>query len=139
MQEKRNSTTLKPRQSSHRTWLWQLSMALLWTSALLLLSAFLSRLAAQTVSVTPILETDPVPSSGDAADDACIWIHPTDPSQSLIIATDKTSGLLVYDLNGHQLQYLASGEPNNVDLRYNFPLGGDLVALVGVSDRAGKD
>ncbi len=110
-----------------------------WWTALVLGMLLIGSMMAQTVSVSPILETDPVPNSGDAADDACIWIHPTDPAQSLIIATDKTSGLVVYDLDGHLIQYLAVGEPNNVDLRYNFPLGGDLVALVGVSDRAGKD
>ncbi|MDP5027094.1 MAG: phytase, partial [Flavobacterium sp.] len=35
-------------------------------------------------------------------DDPAIWIHPTNPSSSLIIGTDKDSdgGLYLYDLNG---------------------------------------
>ena len=47
-------------------------------------------------------------SSADAADDAAIWIHPTDPSQSTIIGTDKSDdghGLVVYDLSGRELFY----------------------------------
>ena len=48
---------------------------------------------AQVVEVTRTVETDPVPSSGDAADDPAIWVHPTDPSLSTVIGTDKNSGL----------------------------------------------
>jgi 3-phytase len=90
---------------------------------------------AQTVQVRPTVETDPVPSRGDAADDPCVWIHPTDPALSTIIGTDKKAGLAVYDMAGHQLQYLPDMQPNNVDIRYNFPLGEKRVALVGLSDR----
>lgn len=86
--------------------------------------------------VVATAETDPVPSSGDAADDPAIWIHPTDPSLSLVIGTDKDSGLGVYDLSGNELQFLADGQLNNVDLRYGFPLGDQLVDLVAAGDRA---
>jgi 3-phytase len=92
--------------------------------------------AAQTVEVKPTVETDPVPSKGDAADDPCVWIHPTDPALSTIIGTDKKAGLAVYDLAGHQLQYLPDMRPNNVDIRYNFLLGEKRVALVGLSNRS---
>ena len=34
-----------------------------------------------------------------------------------MVGTDKRSGLLVYDLSGNQLQHLAAGNLNNVDLR----------------------
>ncbi len=87
--------------------------------------------------VAASVETDPMPHRGDAADDLAIWIHPDDPSQSVIIGTDKKrgGGLAVYDLQGNQIQFLSEGEPNNVDLRYNFPLGGQLVALVTAGDR----
>ena len=47
--------------------------------------------------VTASTETAPVPHSGDAADDAAVWIHPTDASQSTVI-TDKQGGILVYEL-----------------------------------------
>jgi myo-inositol-hexaphosphate 3-phosphohydrolase/glucose/arabinose dehydrogenase/lysophospholipase L1-like esterase len=88
------------------------------------------------VSTTPSVETDPVPSSGTAADDPAIWVHPTDPSQSVVIGTDKQSGLGVYDLAGAELQFLSDGQLNNVDVRYNFPLGADRVGLVVSADQA---
>ena len=89
------------------------------------------------VSVLPTEETAPVPDAGDAADDPAIWIHPTNPSLSTVIATDKLpgGGLGVYDLAGNQLFFYFAGNYNNVDLRYNFPLGAQRVALVGVSNR----
>jgi 3-phytase len=49
--------------------------------------------AAQTPEVIATVETDPVPSSGDAADDPALWIHPTEPASSLIVGTDKDAGL----------------------------------------------
>lgn len=62
------------------------------------------------------VETTPVETGGDAADDPAIWIDPVDPSRSVIIATQKQSGLYVYDLSGKMLQFLADGRMNNVDL-----------------------
>ena len=99
----------------------------------------LTTLASLAAAQTPIgarVETAPMPSSGDAADDAAIWVHPTDPSKSVVVCTDKQSGLAVYDLTGAQLQFLSDGEPNNVDLRQGFRLGGQSVTLVVASDRA---
>jgi 3-phytase len=84
------------------------------------------------------METEPVGHDGDAADDPAIWVHPTDPARSAIIATDKKGGLLVYDLSGKRLQYLADGKMNNVDLRGGFKLGGKTVTLVAASDRTHK-
>mgnify|MGYP000299497654 CR=1 FL=1 len=85
--------------------------------------------------VHAIVETEPVPSSGDAADDPAIWVHPTDPSLSTVIGTDKQGGIAVYDLNGKQIQYLADGLPDNVDLRDGFMLGGQKVTLVAAGSR----
>ncbi|MBT2519870.1 phytase [Arthrobacter sp. ISL-28] len=85
--------------------------------------------------VAATVETAPVPHSGDAADDVAVWMHPTDPSLSTVIGTDKLGGLAVYDLSGQQLAYYPDSKPNNVDIRYNFPLGGQLVTLVVTSDR----
>ncbi len=85
-------------------------------------------------SVVAVVETEPVPNEGDAADDPAIWIHPTNPAQSTIIGTDKQGGLAVYDLAGKELQYLAEGEFNNVDLRSGFQLGGQAITLVAASD-----
>jgi 3-phytase len=78
-------------------------------------------------------ETDPVPPGGDA-DDPAIWVHPNDPASSTIIGTDKLGGLAIYDLEGNQIQYLADGDLNNVDLRDGFRLGGDSVTLVTAAD-----
>jgi 3-phytase len=83
--------------------------------------------------ITPTAETDPVPPGGDA-DDPAIWLHPHDPAQSTIIGTDKLGGLAVYDLGGNQIQYLADGDLNNVDLRDGFRLGGESVTLVTTAD-----
>lgn len=90
----------------------------------------------EVVSVPAWRETVSAPSTGDAADDPAIWVHPTDPAQSLVIGTNKEGGLLVMDLEGKSLQYLAGSEPNNVDLRSGFPLGGRQVTLVAASDRS---
>jgi 3-phytase len=85
--------------------------------------------------VTAAVETDPVPHADDAADDPAIWIDPSDARRSTIIGTDKDGGLAVYDLDGHQLQYLPDGQLNNVDLRNGFSLGGAAVSLVTAGDR----
>lgn len=102
-----------------------------------LLSCAFTRSAAQ-VSVLPTVETVPVPSSGDAADDMVVWVHPTDPALSTVIGTDKHAGLGVYDLAGNLLQFLPDGRLNNVDLRKGFLLGGSEVALVTSGERNGN-
>jgi 3-phytase len=94
-----------------------------------------SSIPAQLASVSATVETTPVPHSGDSADDMVVWVHPTIPSQSLVIGTDKHGGIAVYDLTGTQLQYLPDGNLNNVDLRYNFRLGSSEVALATSGER----
>ena len=90
------------------------------------------------ITVLAAGETAPMPNPGDSADDPAIWIHPTDPSKSTIIGTDKLGGLAVYNLGGTLLYYYPGTLPNNVDLRYNFPLGGQHVALVVATDKSIK-
>ena len=85
--------------------------------------------------VRAVAETQPVPHAKDAADDVAVWLHPTHPSLSTIIGTDKQGGLAVYDLSGKLLHYYDDSKPNNVDIRYNFLLGDERVALVTTSDR----
>jgi two-component system, OmpR family, sensor kinase len=94
------------------------------------------RPAPTTVALSAVAETEPVPHSGDAADDAAIWRHPRDPARSTIIGTDKDGGIAVYDLLGRELQYLPHGKLNSVDLRPGFPLGGRPVVLAGASNRS---
>ncbi|MHC4209073.1 MAG: phytase [Planctomycetota bacterium] len=91
--------------------------------------------AGRTPQVQATIETEPVPSIGDAADDAAIWIHPAHPDLSRVIGTDKCAGVAAYDLAGLQRQFLPDGELNNVDLRYDFPLGGVPVDIVAAGNR----
>ena len=84
-------------------------------------------------SVTADGETEPVGASGDAADDMAFWVHPTDPSQSVVIGTDKEGALEVYDMAGKRLQAIdPTTRPGNVDLRSGFTLAGKAVDLIGV-------
>ncbi len=87
--------------------------------------------------VHPLLETTPVPSGGDAADDPAIWPHPTEPAASLVLGTDKRSGLAVYDLSGNQTQFLDRGRLNNVDLRGGIALDGAPATLAVATNRSG--
>lgn len=95
--------------------------------------------------ILPVIETPSVVDSGERpngerfgdADDPAIWVHPTNPEQSLVIASLKEGGLEVYDLSGNVVQSL---EPegvryNNVDLVYNFSLAGNTVDIAVASDR----
>jgi 3-phytase len=87
------------------------------------------------VLVRPSVETAPVEDGGDAADDPAIWVHPTDPSKSLVIGTNKQGGLYVYSLTGETHQYLPDGKVNNVDVRYGVPIGDRKITLVAASNR----
>lgn len=86
-------------------------------------------------TVRPTVETEPVVSAGDAADDPAIWANPADPAASIVIGTDKKGGLNLYDMQGRLLHYQADGKMNNVDLRGGFRLGGQDTILVTASDR----
>ncbi|MFN2746628.1 MULTISPECIES: phytase [Bacillus] len=87
-------------------------------------------------TVTADCETEPVETADDAADDPAIWVDAKHPENSKLITTNKKSGLIVYDLDGKQISSFAFGKLNNVDLRYNFPLGGKKVDIVGASNRS---
>jgi myo-inositol-hexaphosphate 3-phosphohydrolase len=71
-------------------------------------------------------ETVPVGHSGDAADDPAIWVHPTNPAQSLILGNDKQGALETYNLDGTREQRLttASAFWGNVDVRQGVTIGG---------------
>lgn len=86
-------------------------------------------------AIYPALESDPVASGGDAADDPAIWIHPQDPLQSRVVATDKQAGIEVYNLAGKRLQFIPAGLTNNVDLR-PLPAGHQYSALAAASNRS---
>jgi myo-inositol-hexaphosphate 3-phosphohydrolase len=76
------------------------------------------------------------PESRDQ-DDACIWIHPAHPAESVVIASDKSAGrLFVYDLQGALLQSLPAVKPGNVDVRQGVTLGRTAMDVVVVNQRA---
>jgi len=80
----------------------------------------------------------------DDTDDMCVWIHPTDPSLSTIIAADKAADfVVVYDLAGNVIQKLplarndaGSEQAGNIDIRYGFMLGDKTVDVVALNQRA---
>lgn len=85
--------------------------------------------------VKPQKATEPVPSLGDAADDPAIWVNKQNPQQSLVLATDKQGGLVVYDLMGKTRQNLPVGRVNNVDVRSGFMFNGKAIDLAVASNR----
>ena len=112
---------------------------LLPSAVLLLVLGCASQVAVQDSArvefrVPPDAETAPVISRSDSADDPAIWINPRDPAASLVVGTDKRSGLYVYKLDGSVHQYLPLGNPNNVDLR-TMPWGDRDLTLVAASGR----
>ena len=85
-------------------------------------------------------EEDAVSELQGDSDDPAIWVHPRKAQQSLVIATQKDGGLVVFDLEGKVKQLILPApfgniRCNNVDLIYNFPLGEQLVDLAVASDR----
>ena len=72
-------------------------------------------------------------------DDPAIWINKANPSQSLIIGTDKeaaTGGLYAYDLQGKIVNKVyPMDRPNNVDIAYGLLLNGKKVDIAVVTER----
>ena len=92
--------------------------------------------AADYSVVAPSVETTSVPSSGDAADDPAIWLHPSDPERSLILGTNKQMGLEVYNLDGERVQSLDVGNLNNVDLRQGISWGERVIDIAVATNRS---
>ncbi|WIY07457.1 phytase [Amycolatopsis mongoliensis] len=79
----------------------------------------------------PVVQTQAFAEPADA-DDPAIWVHPHDPSRSVVLGTLKEGGLAAFDLDARTLQLVPAGPGgrfNNVDVV------GDLAV---VSDR-GRD
>jgi 3-phytase len=104
--------------------------------AVLLLASGLAAQTSNVITARPRIITSSVITD---ADDAAIWMHPTDPSKSLVIGTDKGSdpngGLYTWNLDGTQKQSITMNRPNNVDVRYGFMLGNKLIDLAAVTLR----
>jgi len=87
--------------------------------------------------VKPVIVTDSVRYDSD---DPAIWINPSDPGKSLVIATDKDAdgALFVYDLAGRIVQDKVVPHlkrPNNVDIAYGLMLDGKPVDIAVTTER----
>ena len=87
--------------------------------------------------VRPAFATDPV---GEDPDDPAIWLHPSHPERSLILATDKTAApagaVYVFGLDGKVRQKVAGlDRPNNIDVEYGLRLGGRPVDIAVATER----
>lgn len=77
-------------------------------------------------------------------DDPAIWVHPTDPAQSLIIGTDKgdeNGGIYVFDLEGKidsHRSVTGIQRPNNVDVEYGMIVG-DTTWDIAVATERGRN
>jgi len=71
----------------------------------------------QDHSIYAVAETEPVATTGDAADDPALIINTKNPRKSIILGTDKKAGIYLYDLEGTKLAFSAMGEINNIDVR----------------------
>jgi 3-phytase len=76
----------------------------------------------------------------DDPDDPAIWIHPTDPSASLIIGTNKVQApngaLVIFGLNGAARQTVAGlDRPNNVDIEYGLKMGEGTIDVAVTTER----
>lgn len=78
-------------------------------------------------------------------DDPAIWIHPTDPSKSLVLGTDKgtyddrpNGRLYVFDLSGKIVKsktVKGLRRPNNVDVEYGLTLGNGQIDIAVLTER----
>lgn len=74
------------------------------------------------------------------SDDPAIWLHPTDPAQSLIFGTDKNAdgALYVFRLDGRAVPdrvVPALNRPNNVDVEYGLTLSGSRLDIAVTTER----
>lgn len=106
---------------------------------ILTLGADLVPTAAPTGETRPALLDDPtLPASQRAdADDPAIYVHPTDPSRSLVLTVVKNAGLRVYNLAGELVQEINPGgiRYNNIDLQYGFQLRCESIDIAVATDR----
>ncbi|MEP3479328.1 MAG: phytase [Fuerstiella sp.] len=104
-------------------------------------------------TVAPIAVTSGMNGSEDVADDACVWIHTSNPSSSVIIGINKSDevhgGLYLFHLDGSPLltndqwvvnsNWFAPGKKlNNVDSVSGFPAGTEKWDLVCASNRTDR-
>ena len=90
--------------------------------------------------VPPAVRTDAVP---DDPDDPALWVHPSDPSRSLILGTNKvkapSGAVVVFGLDGKTRQTVSGlDRPNNIDVEYGFAIGGGRTDIAVAAERLKK-
>lgn len=104
----------------------------------LLVVATVSSMRAQEKS-SPTLEATLRLENREAVDqdDHCIWVHPTKPSESRIICSDKSANkIFTYSVRGEVKQTIDVPFPGNIDCRQNVQLpSGELIDVVLVNLR----
>lgn len=109
-------------------------------NAIAIASTILIGCADPVERVEPVIITETVPYD---TDDPAIWIHPTDPAQSIVIGTDKggdtdQGGLYVFRLDGtidRERSFIPLNRPNNVDIAYGMVMGSDTLDIAVVTVR----
>jgi 3-phytase len=99
-----------------------------------------ARPLSSAIDIKPAFETAKLPADPD---DPAIWIHPTDPSRSVIVGTVKVAkpagAIVVLGLDGQIRQTIGGiDRPNNVDVEYAFHLGGQAVDLAVATERLAR-
>jgi len=99
-----------------------------------------SQSAPAPAPVTPIMADRFTDAVTDDADDPAIWLHPTDPSRSLIIGTNKvmapSGALVVFGLDGRTRQTVAGiDRPNNVDIEQGVSINGQTMDVAITTER----
>jgi 3-phytase len=91
-----------------------------------------------SLQVQPKYITGTLPNDSD---DPAIWYNETDPSQSLLLGTDKfegKGGLYVFNLHGDidsSRSVFPLDRPNNVDVGYGLAMGDTVVDVAIVAER----
>jgi 3-phytase len=99
-----------------------------------------ARLLSSAIDIKPAYATARLPNDPD---DPAVWIHPTDPSRSVIIGTVKVAGaagaVVVYGLDGQLRQTIAGiDRPNNVDVEYGVRMDGQAIDIAVVTERLAR-